>query len=355
MNERTDGSPKEVAIGVAGAGRIAERVHFRVLASLPNVRVIAIAEPSAVRAAIAARHFPGAEIVPDVESLLERSPIDALVVCTPPSTHAAAARAALAAARHVYVEKPIAITCAEGRALVETARASGRVAMAGFNYRRHPLIERMRDALQQGRIGAPIAMRSVFSVAHSHASGWQASPATGGGALLELGSHHFDLARFLFDDEAADVSARVWARHRDADTAMVEFRMAGGVHGTTIFAIGATDDDRIEILGENGVARLDRMRGELTFGPQRFEYGRRNALAREIRAAGGAIRRIVGTARELSYERALSAFISAVRTGEPARPDLSDGLRSLEWIEAAVRSAASGTRVMLPSTGPVPA
>ena len=345
MSAASAGPDAMVAIGVAGAGRIAERVHFQVLATLPGVRVTAIAEPSAVRAAVAAKHFPQAEIVPDVATLLAQCSIDALVVCSPPAMHAAAAQAALAASRHVYVEKPIAVNAVDARQLVALAQSSGCVAMAGFNYRRHPLIEKLRQELQAGRIGQPVVMRSVFSVAHAHVAGWQVSPATGGGALLELGSHHFDLARFLFDDEVADVSARVWSRHRDADTATVEFRMERGIHGTAIFAIGAIDDDRLEVLGEDGAARLDRMRAELSFGPQRFEYGRRHALARELRIAGGALRRLVKPAGESSYGNALAAFVAAVRTGVPARPDLSDGLRSLEWIEAAMQSAASGTRV----------
>jgi predicted dehydrogenase len=342
-----DRAGRDVAIGIAGAGRIAEHIHFRVLAGLANVRVTAIAEPSAVRAAIAARHFPRAEIMPDVNTMLAKCVIDALVVCSPPATHADAARAALEAGTHVYVEKPVAVTSHDARELVALAQTSGRVAMAGFNYRRHPLIERLRLELRSGRIGRPVMMRSVFSVAHSTAAGWQSSPATGGGALLELGSHHFDLARFLFDDEVADIAARVWARHLEGDTASVDFRMTGGVHGTSVFAIGAADDDRIEILGERGIARLDRMRGELVYGAPGFEYGRRHTLVRELHAMGGALQRMVGPLAEPSYERALVAFIDAVRTGEAVRPDLVDGLRSLEWIEAAVLSATSHASVSL--------
>jgi predicted dehydrogenase len=131
--------------------------------------------------------------------------------------------------------------------------------------------------------------------------------------------------------------------------------MKRGVHGTVIFAIGATDDDRLEVLGEDGAARLDRMRAELSFGPQQFEYGRRHVLARELRTAGGALRRLLKRGGESSYGNSLAAFVAAVRTGVPVRPDLADGLRNLEWIEAAMQSAASGTRVSVsPANGAAP-
>ncbi|MGH7502665.1 MAG: Gfo/Idh/MocA family protein [Longimicrobiales bacterium] len=333
-----------VAIGVVGAGRIAERVHFNILSRLGGVRVVAVAEPSAARAAVIAKHFPSADSVPDARMLLARFAIDALVVCSPPVSHAETARMALEAGIHVYVEKPVAVTSEAARELVALAQASGCVAMAGFNYRRHPLLERLRLEVRSGRIGQPILMRSAFAAAHSSAAEWQASPVTGGGALLELGSHHFDLARFLFDAEAVDVSARVWARHQEGDTATVEFRLASGVSGQSVFAIGATDEDRIDILGESGIARFDRMRGDLSFEAQRFAYGRRHALAREFQTVGRSLHRVSKPLGEPSYQRSLAAFVDAVRTRKPARPDLRDGLRSLEWIEAAVRSATTGMR-----------
>jgi predicted dehydrogenase len=337
-----------VAVGVAGAGRIAERVHLPVLARLAGVRVVAIAEPAPARAAAAARRFPRARVLADVEALLALGEVEALVVCTPPDSHADTTRAALAAGVHVYVEKPVALTSREARDLVRMAETGRSIAMTGFNYRRHPLVERMRRHLQDGRIGQAVMVRSVFSVAHP-ATGWQASPATGGGALLELGSHHFDLARFLLDDELTDISARVWRRHNEGDTASVEFRMAAGVEGSIFMAVGAADADRFEVHGEAGVLRLDRLRADLSLEPPVFAYGRRRALARESLVLRHSLGRVLRSGGEPSYERALAAFVDAVRTGEGVHPDLRDGQRSLEWVEAALVSAASGTRVRVPA------
>ena len=333
---------QRLRVGIVGAGRLAERVLFGVLSRLPGVRVAAIADPSEARQVVARARFPAAILVSDTEALLSACPLDAVVVCSPPATHADAAARALDAGLHVYVEKPLATEVTDARALVERARAAERVAMVGLSYRHHPLALRLRDGIAEGRIGAPLAMRSVFSVADGQDAGWRTSPASGGGALYELGSHHVDLARFLVGAEILHVTARVWARLHEGDGAAVDLELEAGVHAGILLAIGAADEDHVFVLGDRGTAALDRLRGVLVFGSREFQYGRRHALLRGAAAGAAALGVAAGRVGEPSYSRALSAFVDAIRSNRPARPDFTDGLRSLETVDAAVRSASAG-------------
>jgi len=337
---------RPISIGILGAGQLAEHVLFGTLRRLPAVRVAAIADPSEARRAVATRWFPGARIDADAAEMLAGVRLDAVVVSCPPAAHAEEAMRALDAGVHLYVEKPLATDLPAARALAERARTSGRVAMAGLNYRHHPLVRRLRDALGAGRIGAPLAMHTVFSTARA-AEGWRASPESGGGVLFELGSHHFDLARFLFAAEIGAVTARVWSRRSGGDSAVVDLELTTGVRACMTLAMGAADEDHVFVLGEAGTAAFDRMQGDLVFRPREFRYGRRHSFARGTATAVSALAGAARRPGEPSYERALSAFLAAIRTGRPARPDFDDGVRSLEAVEAALRSSRSGTRVEL--------
>jgi predicted dehydrogenase len=330
-------------VGLVGAGRLAERVLFDVLSRIPSLRVEAIVDPSEERRALARRRFPSAAVAADLSAILCDVALDAVVICSPPAAHVDAAVRAIDAGLHVYVEKPLAVRLEDARVLAARAASAGVVTMVGFNYRQHPLVRRLRDGIERGRIGRAVAMQSVFSVAHG-GNGWRWSPASGGGALFEVGSHGFDLARWLFQAEVTRVAARVWSRRAEADTAVVELELDCGGQASLMLAIGAADEDRLSILGEEGTVSLDRLRAELVFAPREIRYARRHALWREARRAAGAIRRAAARPGEPSYEQALRVFADAVRSGQSASPDFGDGLRSLEVVEAAMRSAEADGR-----------
>ncbi|MCI0435731.1 MAG: Gfo/Idh/MocA family oxidoreductase, partial [Gemmatimonadetes bacterium] len=154
----------------------------------------------------------------------------------------------------------------------------------------------------------------------------------------------------LFDDEVSEVVSRIWSRRQDGDTAAVELRLVRGTRVVAVFAAGAADEDRLDVLGDRGSARFDRLRGMLEFGARAFEYGRHNNLRREIVGVAAALRRAIRPPVEPSYMLAMSAFVNAIRQGEPVQPGLADGLRSLEVVDAAMRAALSGAAVRLHST-----
>ncbi|HXE80082.1 MAG TPA: Gfo/Idh/MocA family oxidoreductase [Vicinamibacterales bacterium] len=339
-----------IDVGVVGAGRLAQHVLFGVLRRMPGVRVTAIVEPESGRRAIAQQHFPAARIAASLDALLSGERPDALIISSPPSTHAELARLALHAGLHVYVEKPLATDLQAAESLVELARSSGRVTMVGFNYRRHPLVVRLREAIAAGRVGTPLAIQTVFSVAHTDGEGWRAGCTNGGGALFELGSHHIDLVRFLFGSEIAYVSARVWSRRHDSDTASVQLALTSGAEVSLFLAIGAADQDLISVVGDQGAARLDRLSRALLFDPRVFRYDRQHAFVRGGAATVAALRRAVQRPGEPSYAHALAAFAAGIRNGGHVQPDLVDGLRSLEVVDAAMRSSKEGRRVTLGRT-----
>jgi predicted dehydrogenase len=335
-------------VGVAGCGRVARAAHIPALARDASVELVALADCDARNLQDAARCAPHATLFADWRELFERSGAEAVVVCLPNALHAEAARAALARSRHVYLEKPLATNMTDARALVEAARLAPRdvVAMIGFNYRFNRLYEEARAVVAAGALGEIVAARTIFSTAGGGVEPeWKRARASGGGALLDLGSHHFDLVRFLLGHEAREVFAETWSRRAEDDCACVQMRLEGGAVVQSFFSTCATEEDRIEIYGSEGRLTLDRY---LSLAPRVTARTMRGARLAQLRHGLKTLRRapypfekLRAPLREPSFTRALRAFVAASLAGGvgDALPNFDDGLRSLALVEAAEESA----------------
>ncbi len=306
-----------IHIGLIGCGAIARQAHLPVLRRAGGVRVAAVADAAPQQLP------PGVPGFTDYRQLLDLPDIMAVVITAPTSLHAEIAEAAFARGKHVYLEKPLAISQSEADRVVSAWRRAGTVGMIGFNYRFNPLLAELREQVKA--LGQLAAARSVFSLAARAMPSWKDARSTGGGVLLDLASHHVDLARFLFGEEIVAVRATVRAVQREADTATLELRFASGCRLQSFFSWCAVEEDRWEIYGTMGKAMVNRYGGGLGY------------RLRKRGAPGG----------DPSYRIALEHFLQAVRRGAPAQPDFADGLQSLRVILAAEESAKSGLEVLL--------
>lgn len=154
-----------VGVGLIGCGRIARMFHLPILSGLPDARLVAVADSDPEARAAALQVAPEAVGAHDADALLELPEIDAVVICLPSHLHADAAVAAFAAAKHVYVEKPLATDLADPRRIRDAWLSSGTVGVIGFNFRFHPLHQAARRVVGNGTLGKLLAVRSVFTSA----------------------------------------------------------------------------------------------------------------------------------------------------------------------------------------------
>jgi myo-inositol 2-dehydrogenase / D-chiro-inositol 1-dehydrogenase len=334
-------------MALVGCGRVGCDVHLTLLGRHPDVEVVGVADPIAARRAAARAIVPAAATFDTWQALMDGVEADAVVVASPPATHRAVAVAALARGCHVYIEKPLAADPDEARAVVRAWRQSGRVAMVGFNYRFNPLIEEARRLLEQGAVGALVAVRTVLaSPAGVHAD-WQS--ATSGGVLFELASHHLDLVPFLTSQPILRVSAAVRGTLTGADTAAISAVLADGTPVDVLVSRESATDDRVEVFGTAGRLVVDRYR---SVRPRLTGRGVRTPLAepvewlRSAARAGHLVRKRRSPWHEPSYARALSAFLAGIG-GAPCRPDPVDGCAVTDLVAAASASAASGCAVAI--------
>jgi predicted dehydrogenase len=342
-------------VGLLGCGQIARGVHLPVLRALPGVRVVALAEPDDASRAAAASTVPDAATFSDYRELLASPGIDAAVICLPPHLHAPSAIAAFEAGKHVYVEKPLAPSVAEGEQVVAAWKRAGTVGMIGFNFRFHPQAELIRQRVRGGEIGTLLGVRSVFSILPHTIPEWKRTRATGGGVLLDLASHHVDLMHHLLGDPVVRAYASTRSLHGEGDHVALQLELASGASMQTFVSLGTVDENRMELFGTSGKLVMDRV--EL-LRPAHVEASYRGARARRLKRALAAFEpRLLlrSPGAEPSFARALETFVRAASGGTFAGPDVVDGMRNLAVIDAAERAAASGTSQVPAWSEPPPA
>ena len=334
-----------VRVGLIGCGRIGGAVHLRVLHRMPAATLAAVADPSPAARADAAR-IAGADVTADPMELLGRRDIDAVVICAPSDRHSQLAIAAARAGKAVYLEKPLALSVADGRAAVAALAATGRPAAIGFNHRFHPLHQRARALLRDGAIGPVRHVVTSFCepTAPDVMPAWKRRFETGGGVLLDLGSHQVDLAGWFLGEEVAEATATLRSEVSEHDTAELRLELGGGVAVDAFLSFRAGRCDWWRFAGERGTLVVDR-------------YASRLELT--TTASGGAVRRVrwpraprpwqarkaLRPGWEPSYRRALRAFVAAAGGAPVELPSPEDGLRSLEAILAAEASASRALQI----------
>ena len=172
MNER---GPVRVAIaGLGGHGKTIQAAVERAA----DLRVTAVFDPAEAEAEAAASRF-GCARAASYEAMLARDDVDAVVLVTPNHLHRAQVEAALAAGLDVFVEKPIANTVADGRAMAEAADTAGQIMMVGHNMRFSRTAAWARETLAAGRLGEVVSFEIHFSAAntrHLAADAWRLRP-----------------------------------------------------------------------------------------------------------------------------------------------------------------------------------
>ena len=145
-------SPAQVNVGVVGLGYWGKNL-LRTFGKLPNARVTGMCDVDPAQIARFAADHPGAQGTTDYAAFLRRPDIDAIVLATPPSRHHAMALAALRAGKHVWVEKPLALTTADGQELVETARRGERTLFVDETFLYDPIVREMKRIVESGGLG----------------------------------------------------------------------------------------------------------------------------------------------------------------------------------------------------------
>src|SRR2546422_1492674 len=314
-----------------GLGRWGEQ-HLRVLRGL--AADIWVADVSSDRLAWAVQQgVDAARAVADYRVALGH--VDAVDIVTPADTHHALATECLDAGRDCFVEKPLTLTVAEGRALAGRVKRTGRLVQVGHIFRFHPVTECLRSALASDRIGAVRYATGRFA-------GFK-RPRTDVGVTQTDAIHYFDLFAFLLGREATSVTALVrdylGREMDDLSFTTVEYGQTPVVVEAGYFVPGTHRE--CVIVGEQGSLVADF--GQSTVTAHAGAH-RRHGDAWEAVETGVDELKVSG---DEPLRRELAAFLHCVTARVPPPVDAQAGVRALGVVEAAARSSHLGRRVSL--------
>jgi predicted dehydrogenase len=337
--------PAPLRLGVIGCGRIAQVVHLPAIAKSPAVELVAVSDPSpTLSAGVGARYgVPG---LTDTGALLAAD-LDAVLIAVPDRLHLPLATRALAADRHVLLEKPSAATAAEGAQLAEAADKAGLTLQIGAMRRHDPALRWARDRVPELgellvadlayrlptrlRASTEAALFPAMVVDESVRAGEAAYKADRPAYLLRThGAHVFDTVRF-FLGEVAEVRAQLARRGPDLHW-QVSLATDRGLATVAITANTHSDyAEHVTLHGAGGELRVESY----------FPFYRRSSTV-ALFTEEDQLWRSPALGAVDPYQRQLEAFAQAVRTGSPAEPDGWDGLAALRLIEATAASVAAG-------------
>jgi myo-inositol 2-dehydrogenase/D-chiro-inositol 1-dehydrogenase len=344
---------QDINVGLIGCGRIASLVYLNILKKIPGLRLTAIADSDAANREKAGRSAPHAQLYTDYTDLLRNPNIGAVIVCLPNHLHSEATVAAFENGKHVYLEKPIAVSKKEADRVLNAWKKSSLVGMIGFNLRFNPTYRTLKEDIESGAIGDVVFVRTVFTSSGRELPEWKKHRSTGGGALLDLASHHVDLVRYVLGDEVVQISARISSRTTEDDNVVLDYKTSGGVHVQSYFSINSIDEDKIKVYGTRGKLSADRY-ASLNVKIESGESARQGRLSYLKQVVRSLLRnpssfkdKLLSPGREPSFQTAISRFASAVRENREVSPNLLDGLRCLTVLEAAEESARSGRMISL--------
>lgn len=222
--DTVQGANVQIGLGFVGAGRQG-REHLKQFARLPHASLSAVYDANAAQAEQAAAEFPSLEPAASLADLLARTDVAAVVVSTPAETHRLIAEACLAAGRHVLLEKPLAHTAVDARAIVAAAEARPElVVLAGHCERFNRAFIDVRKAIDEGRIGTPrFAWASRLSPWHLNDPAWPLG-------ALDTAVHDIDILLWLLDDTPRSVAAQGTNVHLGGvfDQVVYQIQFAGG-------------------------------------------------------------------------------------------------------------------------------
>ena len=330
-----------IQVGVGAMGR----TWARELPNSPDVELVGIVEPVEANRQWAQGNLALApeQCHTSIEEALGRDDWDGAAVVTPPVTHRAIAEQLLRGGRHVLLEKPLATTAEDARALVGIAAETGRTLMVAQNYRFRPDVRTVQAAIADGLLGDVGSVGIRFS--------WDSRTIFGEGnfrysmhqpLLIDMAIHHFDMLRAMTGLDVSSLYARTWhvpgGVYEDHPAAAVVMTLSNG--GTALydgnwagFDANTSWDGEWDIVGDRARIRW------------RTVDDRNDVRLFDL--AGTELPLPAAPDRPSNQLGLLAEFARTANAGERPQTDVTDNIRSLAIVFAAVESATSGDIVDL--------
>lgn len=339
---------KEIKVGIIGSGGIA-RVHATAYSKIDFVKIVAVSDIVKERAESLSKEF-NAKAYRNHEDMIKENDLDLISVCTPPFTHRDITLDVIKSNINVFCEKPLALNLKEAKEMVDEVRKRGLYFGVDFQNRFLPQHVKAKEMLNEGAIGKLIQAR--FRVGYDILEAVPPSAPmrewlfdkekSGGGVLMDIGSHWIDLSRMFVGAEAKSVSAEI-SRNIESieveDNAMILILFENSVHA--LVDVSWTQQNEqwpVELYGSQGTILCNLAEKKIVLYTRNRNY-----------SEDGKIKIATPPLPEISepHEYLIRMFVNSIVNRSQPPVSGYDGYRAQEIIDAAYRSANEKIKVML--------
>lgn len=315
-------------LAVIGAGSFARAYHLPNIRSNPDCELIAIVNSTGAKAREVAQEFGAAYCTTDYREVLADKDVDAVLIATRHHLHAEMAIAASRSGKHVFVEKPLALTLEDCRKVCQEVAAAGVLLTVGFNRRFAPLVRELKQLLDG--IEAPRMITYRVNAGYLPPDHWTLDASQGGGRILGEGCHFFDLLYYLIGAEPVRIGAAIAGapdgKSKDPANLSANITFSDGSVGTLIYTAAGHKDlskERLEIFAGGKAFTLDDFKFLEAYGLQHGKSSRVQV--------------------DKGHAQLLHNFCEAVRGKSPLEITAQDGLRATLCALKALESIRTGT------------
>jgi predicted dehydrogenase len=330
-----------IGIVLVGAGNIAQSIHLPLLAAASGVRILAICDRQISKARILAEKYGVPYAFRTLDDALLLPGVDAVFVTTSTDAHADVAMQAIAAGKHVFVERPAARTLKETQEIKRLAEEHDVHVMVGMNHRFRPDVVNMKNAVDRGEVGSVYYVKAGWVKQRSTDARWLANAdMSGGGVLVDLGIAVIDMILHVFDfGRVRSVTASTFHHEtktvEDVVIAMLQFESGAVATVETSWSLVRAEDlYYCNVFGKKGSAYIN---------PYRL-----------VRKTGTTIQSTTATVKKTqleiyrkSYESEIKHFVNAVKGVVPMISTVDEAVERMKIVEAIYASAEQGVEIRL--------
>jgi predicted dehydrogenase len=310
--------------GLIGAGGIAQ-AYAQAFGNTPTAKLIAVADVR-VEAAKALAEGLGAEHYPSYEAMVSSEELDAVIICTPPTTHLEISTYCLENGINVLCEKPLSVDSGSAKKMIDCAQSKGLILTMASKFRYVEDMIKAKSLMMSGILGEVVLFENAFTARVDMTNRWNSNPAiSGGGVLIDNGTHSIDIMRY-FLGPLAQVQVVEGKRIQGLaveDTVQIFAKTAGGVMGNVdlSWSINKNLDYYVRIYGSQGTISIGwkESKYKQTSSPDWVVFGN-------------------GYDKVQAFQSQIENFAQAIRGEASLLITAEDALASVEVMEAAYRA-----------------
>ena len=337
---------QKLRFGVIGCGGIADRRTMPGMLLAEHVEITAVMGPNAERTETVRQKYNAKRAYTDEKELLADPEVDAVYIASPVIRHAEQARLAADAGKHILLEKPIAMSCEEGQAVLEYCASKNVRVAAGLMMRFGTQVNNMKRAIAAGKIGQVVSGYSQFTLwLPAQAGNWRLfKEKSGGGCMMDMAVHTIDLVEYISGmrvTRVASMNETITFDYDVEDTSTLLLRLENGAQYVVQTNFNIPDeaaDWRMEFFGTRGKLIGSTVIGQDDGGSVHALYLEKNGAydPAQVHSAQQGIE-LTGDFGNL-YTRETESFALSILNGTPLTAPAEDALHIQRIMEAAYRS-----------------